>query len=91
MSENVLLLVAVYLFCIWVLVFWVYSRPVIAGKPFQAINLEIIDICLLDKNVLLHIPGGCLKKSIGVWLHISEKLKQLLHSNKLYSILEGLT
>ena len=31
------------------------------------------------------------KKSIGVWLHISEKLEQLLHSNKLYFILEGLT
>ena len=27
----------------------------LAGKPFHAINLEMVEICLFRKNVLLHI------------------------------------
>ena len=27
----------------------------LAGKPFHAMNLEMVEICLLRKNVLLHI------------------------------------
>ena len=42
-------------------------------------------------SVLLEDLPGVSKNSIDVWLHISEKLEQLLHSNILYFILEGLT
>ena len=44
-----------------------------------------------NKIIAIVVYTGCLIKSIGVWLHILEKLEQLSQSNKLYFILEELS
>ena len=54
-SKDVLVYAAKSLLLCFDFNFLSIAHRKLAGKPFHAMNLELIEICLFRKNVLLHI------------------------------------